>query len=105
MVPLDAAGRAIRRNVTDPRDLVRAFLTALGNPEARGGLFNIAGPVFSHRDLANHVSRRDGLPVHDVPVPDAHSFEIDTSRAAEVLGFRPQFTAMDTADWAMAGNP
>jgi nucleoside-diphosphate-sugar epimerase len=104
IVPLDGRGRPLRRNVTDPRDLCRAFLTALGNPAARGELFNIAGPVFSHRDLAEHLSRADGLPVHDVPVPDAHSFEMDTGKAERVLGFRAEHTVFDTADRAAAGQ-
>jgi nucleoside-diphosphate-sugar epimerase len=105
IVPLDRALRPLRRNVTDPRDLVRAFLAALGSPAARGELFNVAGPVFSHRDLAAHLSRKDGLPVHEIPVPDAFSFEMDTSKAAEKLGFKPAYTVFDTADWAAAGNP
>lgn len=104
IVPLDRNGAPLRRNVIDPRDLARAFLAALGNPQARGELYNIAGPVFSFRDLAEGLSRRDGLPVHEVPVPDAFSFEIDTGKA-ERIGFRPRYSALDTADWAAAGNP
>ena len=104
IVPLDAQGRPLRRNVIDPRDLTRAFLAVLGKPETYGELYNVAGAVFSHADLAAHLSKKDGLPIHEVRVPDAHSFEIDTSKAAQKLGFRPAYTVFDTADWAAGGE-
>jgi len=105
IVPLDGEGRPLRRNVIDPRDLVRAFLAVLGQPAARGELFQVAGPAFSHRDLAAYLSRKDGLPVHEVRFPDAFSFEIDCSKAAGKLGFKPAYTVFDTVDWAFSGNP
>jgi nucleoside-diphosphate-sugar epimerase len=103
IVPLAADGQPLRRNVIDPRDLVRAFLAVLGRTETFGQVYNIAGEVFSHRELAKHLSAADGLAVHEVPVPDAHSFEIDISKAAS-MGFKPAHSACDTADWALTGG-
>lgn len=99
--PTDAAGRPLRRNVIDPRDLAGAFLTVLGEAAACGQLYNIAGPVFSYKDLAEYLSRKDGLPVYEVRVPDAFSFEIDT-RKAQSIGFTAAHTVFDTVDWALA---
>ncbi len=101
--PADANGRPLRRNVIDPRDLAGAFLTVLGKAAACGGLYNVAGPVFSYKDLAEYLSGKDGLPLHEVRVPDAFSFEIDTGKA-EGIGFRAGRTVFDTADWALSGN-
>jgi nucleoside-diphosphate-sugar epimerase len=103
IVPAGRDGRPLRRSVVDPRDLARAFTCALTHPKAQGELFNIAGPCFSYRDLAEHLSKKDGLPVHNIDVQDAFSFEIAISKA-KTIGFTPQYSAMDTADWALGGN-
>jgi len=104
IVPYDKNNRPLRRSVVDPRDLASAFVKTIGNRKSFGKLYHIAGTAFSYNDLAEYQTNKDGLPIHRVNVPDAHSFEIDT-RKSEEIGYTPAYTVFDTVDWALAGNP
>lgn len=101
--PVDKYGKSLKRRIADPRDLCAAFLHFLNRP-APGEIVHIASPAMDYRELAEYLSSKDNLPIHAVAVPGAYSFEISTAKARR-LGFDAKFTARDTADWALAGNP
>lgn len=104
-VLLDATGGPLRRHIVHVDDVMQAFRLMLGNPAALGRTYNIAGPApFDYRSAAALLSERLGLPVHELPCPDYHSFEIDIRRAREELGYAPENDFARMAERAIAAR-
>ncbi|NLS03739.1 NAD(P)-dependent oxidoreductase [Rhizobium sp. P32RR-XVIII] len=92
-VPLlhDADGRPLKRNFVHVDDLVSAILAALGNPRAKGQLFNICmdRPV-DYGEVAAYLARTRGLGSVDIP-SQFHSNWMDNSRAKYLLDWSPVY--------------
>jgi nucleoside-diphosphate-sugar epimerase len=108
-VPLlrDADGRPLKRNFVHVDDLVSAILAAMGNPAARGQLFNVSmdEPV-DYGTLAAHLKATRG--VDSIDVPSAyHSNWLDNSKAKFALGWRPQYdlARLVEAAWGYRRGP
>jgi UDP-glucose 4-epimerase len=84
------------RDFTHVSDIVEATLAAALTPEARGGIFNIGG---GHRASVNQVLARlehiMGTKAKvlrlEVAKGDVRDTQADTTRARDVLGFKPGF--------------
>ncbi len=100
-VQVDDNGDAYHRHIVHIDDVLQAFGLMLGNPTALNEDFNIASPAaFEYRVAGAYLSEKTGTPTIEVPCPGYHSFEIDTTKAKSMLGYRPQndiFTMIDRA--------
>lgn len=103
-VPLlrDAHGRPLKRNFVHVDDLTHAILLALGNPVARGRLYNISmdEPV-DYGVVAAHLQATRNLPSIDIPSA-FHSNWLDNTRAKYELGWRPAYDTRKMIDAAFA---
>jgi nucleoside-diphosphate-sugar epimerase len=105
VVPHDKQGRPLKRHVVDPRDLAGAFVHFLTREDCYGEIINIAGPgPFDYAELALFLKQELDLPVHDITVPDAHSFEIDIGKAKR-FGFEPRYSMQETLERALQITP
>jgi UDP-glucose 4-epimerase len=93
-------------------DIVNAWVSALENPDAYGGVFNLgSGHRLSIRELADHVlasfdrTRDDGRLVYAPGRPgEQRHVEADVTLARKVLGWEPRVPfdqgLAETARWA-----
>jgi nucleoside-diphosphate-sugar epimerase len=90
-LPLDADGRALRRNFIHVDDLVSAIVLALDAPVAARRLYNVAmdEPV-DYGVVAAHLRRTRGIPSIPIRGP-YHSTWLDNARARSELGWRPSY--------------
>ncbi len=92
-------GSAVR-DFVHVRDIASAAVLALGHIDVgHHDVFNIGATAASVRDVVAAVERVTGRPVPLAHAP-AHEGEVpvlraDTSRAREVLGWRPRHSALD----------
>lgn len=101
----DAHGAPLRRHIVHVDDVMQAFDRMLGNPEALGQTFNIAGPAaFDYRVAAEYLSKKLGVPTVEIPSPQYHPFEINITRARTVLGYAPENDFIRMADRAIAAR-
>ncbi|HEX3756894.1 MAG TPA: NAD-dependent epimerase/dehydratase family protein [Rhizomicrobium sp.] len=104
-----------RRDFVHVEDVARAFVLALEEPEAAGGIFNIGSG--EHRTieevallLANFMGRSDLMPefVNKARAGDIRHCFADLSHARRVLGFKPQRSLTDSvpelAEWLARQN-
>ena len=100
---LHPGGKPFVRHIVSVADVADAFLLALGNRNAVGQTFNIAGPApFSYDVLSKHIASQLDLPVVNFICRNSHDFEIDITKARTVLGYQPQLDALQIADRAVA---
>jgi nucleoside-diphosphate-sugar epimerase len=88
---LDAENRPLKRNFVHVDDLVTAILAALGNPKARGELFNICmdEPV-DYGEVASYLEQTRQLPAVNMP-SRYHSTWMDNAKARFLLGWKPRY--------------
>lgn len=104
-VLIDSQGVPLRRHIVHIDDVMQAFGLMLGNPSAKGQAFNIASPApFDYRVAADYLSGRLGVPTVDIRCPDYHPFEINVTRARNVLGYAPENDFFRMADRAIAAS-
>jgi nucleoside-diphosphate-sugar epimerase len=102
-IPLlrDAHGHPLKRNFVHVTDLIAAILAALGNPIARGKLYNVAmdEPV-DYGAVASYLQKTRNLPAIDIP-SHYHSNWLDNTLAKFELGWRPVYdmNALIEAAW------
>ncbi len=94
-------GRSIRRTTVSFRDVVQAWTLAIGNPLARNQVFNVVHPAWDYDEAAALISKRLDLPVEHLPL-DAYSWEMDTSKIRNLLGWRPADDIFGMLDQALA---
>ncbi len=108
-IQVDDTGAPYHRHIVHIDDVVQAFGLMLGNPTALNEDFNIASPAaFEYSVAGQYLSEKTGTPVVEVPCPGYHSFEIDTTKAKSMLGYRPEndiFTMIDRALQWRGENP
>lgn len=96
----DEDGTALNRHIVHVDDVMQAFDKMLGNPVALNSSFNIAAPAaFNYHAAAEYLSEKTGTPTVEIPCK-YFGFEIDISRARNVLGYAPEndfFTMADRA--------
>ena len=98
-----ANGVPYRRHIVHLDDVAQAFEKMLGNEAALGQSFNIAAPTpFSYDVAAKYLSEKLGIPTVEICCPDYHSFEINITRARNVLGYAPENDFFRIADRAIA---
>ncbi len=96
-------GRPFIRHIVGVRDVVQAFMRALGNPAAAGQTFNIAGPAaFSYATLAGDIGNKLGMPVVSLQSEMGHDFSIDINKARSILGYEPEMDVFRMVDEARA---
>lgn len=86
----DIRGEYLRRNFVHVDDLVRALLSAIGNPRAENQLFNISmdRPV-DYGALGALLAARHSLRPIEIDTP-FHSNWLDNSKAKMMLGWAPE---------------
>jgi nucleoside-diphosphate-sugar epimerase len=96
-------GTPYTRHIVGVKDVVQAFLLALGDPLAAGQTFNIAAPEpFRYDELSAYIGEKLDLPVIDFTLDGCYDFSIDISRARDALGYVPQYDARAIVDDAIA---
>ncbi len=100
-VLLDADGTPLKRGFVHLDDVVSAILAALADPAAASGhTFHIAmDEPLDYGEVAAHLAATRGLPAVEVPT-GCHSVWLDSSKAKQRLGWRPQVDARSLADRA-----
>ena len=99
-VPLlrDAHQRPLKRNFVHVDDLTDAILAALGNPAAKGRLYNISMDMpVDYGEVASYLRETRGLPSIDIQSA-YHSNWLDNSRAK--FGWRPHYDLKKLIDAA-----
>lgn len=92
----------LRRHIVHIDDVMQAFDRMLGNTNAIGQSFNIAGPTaFNYRAAANELSQKTGVPTVEIATP-YYPFEINIGKAKQVLGYAPENDFTRMADRALA---
>ena len=72
-------------------DAVQGVLLALQEPKAIGQTFNFPAPkAQSSQEMAEILQAKCGYPVEDVDT-DRHGWQLDWSKAAELLGYQPRY--------------
>jgi len=114
--PLVFEDGAQRRDFVHVQDVAQAFLRALDEPRAAGGVFNIgSGRDVSINEVAAEIAHAMGRPdltpeyAHKARTGDIRHCFCDISRARDVLGFVPRRTFADSlaelADWVRPQTP
>jgi UDP-glucose 4-epimerase len=92
VIAKDKTGKPIRRHVVHVQDVVTAFLLALKSDRSIGQAYNIAAPApFDYAQCAKYLARKLKLPVTEITVPEAFSFEISSKKAQRQLGYRQKY--------------
>lgn len=95
VIAKDKQGTPIRRHVVHVKDVVSAFLLALRNDRSIGQAYNVAAPApFDYEQCARYLSKELKLPVIEVTVLEASSFEISSKKAEGDLGYRQKYDTM-----------
>jgi UDP-glucose 4-epimerase len=90
MVAVDQQGKLpIRRTTVSFPDVVSAWLAAVGNPAARNQVFNVVSPAWDYAAVGGWLAGKLGVSAERVPL-DAHSWDMDTTKARTVLGWSPK---------------
>lgn len=102
MVAVDQqGGTPIRRTTVSFDDVAQAWRLAVGNPRAMNEIFNVVHPAWDYAVVGNYLSGRLGITAERVPL-DAHSFDVDTTKARTVLGWHPKDDVFSMLDEAIA---
>ena len=95
-------GAAFKRHIVSIKDVIQAFLIAIGNPHTIGETFNIAAPsAFCYEVLARYISEKMNLPVVDFELDGFYDFSIDINKARSVLGYKPEYDTFKIVDAAI----
>jgi len=87
----DQLGRPWQSHPTDVRDVVQGTVLALESESAVGEAFNILGPDPVASTVAvPFLAERLNMPWRAVAVPFRQAFEMSTSKARAVLGYKPE---------------
>ena len=90
------------RHIVHLDDVVQAFGLALGNPASLGETFNIAAPqAFRYDEAAAYLAPKVGLETCTITAAGYHSFEINVSKARDVLGYAPRYDICGIIDKAL----
>jgi nucleoside-diphosphate-sugar epimerase len=101
VIAVDRNGVPLRRHVVHIEDTVQGFLLGMKNPNAGGQSFNVAAPApFAYDVIAECVSKRTGIPTIRLTVHDAYPFEINITKARQVLGYKPKYDIFGIIDRA-----
>ena len=104
-VPILVNGEGVRytRHIVHIKDVVQAFDLALGAEIAIEELFNIAAPkAFRYDEAAQYLSEKTGIPTCQITASGYFPFEIDVSKARNVLGYDPRYDIFGIIDEALA---
>ncbi len=87
----DEQGRYYKKHVADVRDIVHGCLCALGREAALGQIFQLAGPrAFTWDEAVGRLAEALRLPVVEAQVQGIPTFyELDLSKARQLIGFQP----------------
>ena len=97
----DRNGVPLKRHIVHADDVMQAFDKMLGNAAALNESFNIAAPSpFDYRVAANYLAEKTGVPTVEIPC-EYYGFEINVSRARNLLGYAPENDFFRMADRAL----
>ncbi|HEX4146513.1 MAG TPA: NAD(P)-dependent oxidoreductase [Pirellulales bacterium] len=95
-------GQPLRRQIVAVDDVVSAFLLALEREAIEGETFLIAmTDPFDYADAAQYVARKLNIDTVDLVDPIGHDFCIDTTKARNILGYRPKTDIYQLIDEAV----
>jgi UDP-glucose 4-epimerase len=107
VVARDENGRTYQRVYVDARDVVQALLLALENDGATGHAFPVAGrdqPATSEQ-IVPYLAEKLGVPYVEASLPGIPTFyDVDTSKTASILGYRPKYDVFQMIDDAVASR-
>lgn len=90
-VPLDAAGKPIKRNFVHVEDLVSAILCALDAVSAHQQTFNICmDEPIDYGAVRDYLALKRGLPSVEI-LTNFHSTWLDNAKAKFLLGWKPEY--------------
>lgn len=94
LMPFEGDGTPFHDHVVDVQDAVQGIMLALEKEEAKGEVFNVAGPApFSYQEEAERVAEALGKPSLKVRTFKMFSYEISIAKARSLLGYDPKFDA------------
>jgi len=97
------AGEPYTRHIVHIQDVLHGFDLALGAELAIDQVFHIAAPAaFRYDDAAAYLSEKTGIPTTTITASGYFPFEIDVSKARDVLGYSPRFGIQEIIDDALA---
>lgn len=101
----DETGRTYKKHIADVRDIVGGMLAGMGNRDALGQTFQLAGPgPFTWEETVPYLA--DGLGVDSVEARLAGTnptyYEFDMRKTREILGYTPQYDLRTMIDDALA---
>lgn len=92
-IPFEEDRTPFHYQVVDVRDVVQGIMLALQGEEAKGEIFNIAGPApFSYQQEAERVAEVLGKSYLKVRTT-MFSYNISIAKARSLLGYNPKFDA------------
>jgi UDP-glucose 4-epimerase len=101
-VPCEEDGNPFTEHVCDVRDAARAVVLALESNAAAGEAFNIAGPEpFRYMDAGAELASLTGMRTIAARCRGIHSYALSIEKARALLGYRPQFTVMQSLQDAL----
>lgn len=105
VVARDGAGRAYKKHIAHAQDIVAGMMAGLAHPQARGQVFQLAGPApFTWADVVPRLSAELGVPMIEVRLsgyPPTY-YEFDLSKSRERIGFAPTYDIARMVDEALA---
>ncbi len=94
-VPLNHDGTPWKRHFCDVRDAAHAVRLALEAEEAPGRAYNIASVPIDYSAAAVCLRKVSGWETAEFPAPEDYRYEFSLHRAADYLGYRPQFSVRE----------
>ena len=101
VLPCDGQGKPLGRTLVQRADVVEALAAMIGSPKAIDQRFHVSGPAFTYDRPCQYLAERLNLPIEEVRLSDAHSFDIDYSHTTELLGWRPACDVIAMLDAAL----
>lgn len=89
-------GNQVRPNI-HIKDMVRAYLHFLENPDLPNGAYNVGFENLTIMEIAQMVRDRTGAEIEQLPSNDPRSYRQDSAKLL-ATGFSPAFTVSDAID-------
>lgn len=96
-------GVPFRQQYTDVRDIALGLSLAIATERSIGQEFNLGGPaILDWGEIVPFLADRYGMEYVEARMPASNYFELDTTKAQSLLGFRPRHDFLDILTTAEA---
>ena len=97
------AGRPYKKAIADVRDIVQGVIKATKSEACIGHALNISSVPFTWIEAVPYLSERIGMDYVEACLPTIPThYELDLSRARDLIGYEPQYTIFRMIDDALA---